>query len=202
LVIDAAQSIKHEQHYKNADIICFSGHKMYGPMGGGVLAADRKLLKESEPLLYGGSMIHRVTPQETTWAEAPAKFEAGTPNVAAAVGLAAAVEYYKKLQSFAVKREKELGLAAYDILAKHATVHSKRGSTILSFSIPGVHSHDVAQVLDGYGVCVRAGQHCCEPLHDALGVKETVRVSLGLYNNEQDLQRLDEALGQVKKVFK
>lgn len=201
LVVDAAQSIKHEQNYKNADLIAFSAHKMYGPMGIGVLAGNRKLFKDAQPLLYGGSMIHRVTAQETTWADAPAKFEAGTPNVAAAVGLAAAIEYYKKHQSYAIKHEKELALKAYEIISKYATVHSKKGSPILSFSMKNVHSHDVAQVLDSYNVCVRAGQHCCEPLHDSLQVKETVRVSLAFYNDEKDLEKLNEGLAQVKKVF-
>jgi cysteine desulfurase / selenocysteine lyase len=203
LVIDAAQSIRHDVSYKNADFVAFSGHKVYGPMGVGVLYGKKEHLEHAEPLLYGGSMIHEVDEQRSTWAETPARFEAGTPNVAGAVGLATAIDFYMPLRKDAEKTEMELTEKAAAIISKYGTVYGpkKRSAPIIAFNIPTAHGHDVAQILDGFGVCVRAGQHCCEPLHDQLAVPATVRVSLSFYNTDEDLAKLEEGLKQVRKVF-
>jgi cysteine desulfurase / selenocysteine lyase len=203
LVIDAAQSIRHTFAYPNADFVAFSGHKVYGPMGTGVLWGKKALLQNADPLLYGGSMIYEVDEQQSTWAELPARFEAGTPNVAGAVGLAAALQYCNEHRSEAEKIEKELTEKAVAIIKKYGTLYGpvRRTAPVISFNLPNVHGHDVSQILDGFGVCVRAGQHCCEPLHDQLMVPATVRVSLALYNTEADLQKLEEGLQQVRKVF-
>jgi cysteine desulfurase / selenocysteine lyase len=203
LVIDAAQSIRHRADYKNADFVAFSGHKIYGPMGIGVLYGDKKILKEGKPLTYGGSMIHRVEEQNTQFAAAPARYEGGTPNVAGAVGLAAALTYYAPLRKDAEKVENALADQAAKIITKYAKLYGpeKRTAPIVAFNVPSAHGHDVAQILDSFGVCVRAGQHCCEPLHDQLMIPATVRVSLSFYNTEEDLKKLEEGLNNVRKVF-
>lgn len=148
-------------------------------------------------------MIQNVTVAQSTWAGLPQRFEAGTPNVAGAVGLAAALEYYTTHRKEALKREQELTLAADAIIRRYARVigPAKRSAPIISFIVPGAHAHDVAQLLDSYGVCVRAGHHCCQPLHDALSVEASVRVSLALYNTNEDLIKLEQGLAQVRKVF-
>ena len=203
LVVDAAQSIVHQEiKLGNADFIAFSGHKAYGPMGIGCLVAKKKLIQNAEPLFYGGSMIQKVSLQTSTWAELPSRFEAGTPNVAGAAGLASALKYYDEHRKYAAKREAELTDKALAIISKYATVYGpKQRGPIISFTVKGVHAHDVAQVLDSFGVCVRAGHHCCEPLHDTLGIPASVRVSLAFYNNEEDLDKLEQGLKQVQKVF-
>jgi cysteine desulfurase/selenocysteine lyase len=203
LVVDAAQSIRHTTKYPAADFVAFSAHKLYGPMGVGILIGTRKLLAHGEPLVTGGAMIQRVTLDESTWTSAPARYEAGTPNVAGAVGLAAAIAFYEPFRSAAEKREQELTAKAAHIIRSHATLlgPAARHAPVLSFTMERVHAHDVAQILDSVGVCVRAGHHCCQPLHDALSVEASIRVSLAFYNTDEDLAKLDEGLRKVREVF-
>lgn len=207
LVIDAAQAIRHQYIFHNVDFIGFSGHKIYGPMGIGVLYGKKELLMKGEPLLTGGSMIQNVTLEHTTWAETPQRYEAGTPNVAGAVGLAAALIFTDKNSKAFEKTEAELTVKAITIIKKYAriigpTQENKERGPLISFVMEKVHAHDIAQILDQYGVCVRAGQHCCQPLHDSLGIEASVRVSIAGYNNETDIERLEEGLKKVREVFK
>jgi len=206
LFVDACQSAVHaDVELGHIDALAVSAHKLYGPMGIGALIMKQTLLENGEPLLFGGSMIQHVTVEQTTWAEPPARYEAGTPNVAGAVGFAAALQFLTQHKNAIMKREHELTTKAETIIAKYGTIIGQKKGTrtapIISFVMKDIHAHDVAQVLDAFSVCVRAGQHCAQPLHDALGVVATVRVSLGAYTTEADLAKLDEGLAHAKKVL-
>jgi cysteine desulfurase/selenocysteine lyase len=206
LLVDACQSAVHARiDLGHADALAVSAHKLYGPMGIGALVMKRTLLEDGEPLLVGGSMIRAVTVAESTWADPPTRYEAGTPNVAGAVGFAAALGFLGRHRDAIEGRERALTAKAEGIIARYATVIGQRPGTrtapIIAFVMPDVHAHDVAQVLDAFGVCVRAGQHCTQPLHDALGVPATVRVSIGAYTVERDLERLEEGLAHAQKVL-
>ncbi|SDL25028.1 cysteine desulfurase [Glycomyces sambucus] len=209
--LDASQSVPHipvNVAELGVDFIAFTGHKMLGPTGIGVLWAKADLLDAMPPFLTGGSMIKTVTMEQTTFAEAPAKFEAGTPPIAEAVGLAAAVDYLDSLGMENVRaHEKEL--AGY-MLERLETVDGLtvigprvpigRSATV-SFTLEGVHPHDVGQVLDAEAVAVRVGHHCAKPTCDRFGVNATTRASAYVYNTHEEIDRLVEALGRVRKVF-
>ncbi|MDN5790793.1 MAG: SufS family cysteine desulfurase [Micrococcales bacterium] len=211
VVVDACQSVPHlavDVRTLGADFIAFSGHKMYGPMGVGVLWGRSELLDVMPPFLTGGSMIELVTMERATWAPVPAKFEAGVPNAAQAVGLAAAIRW---IEGIGIDRihEHEASLVAHlmTALAKRPWVRVvgpqagvDRGGAV-AFLVEGVHAHDVGQVLDDAGVAVRVGHHCAWPLHRSLGVAATTRVSLGVYNTVADLDVLLEALDRVPVIF-
>jgi cysteine desulfurase/selenocysteine lyase len=206
LFVDACQSAAHARmELGHIDVLAVSAHKLYGPMGIGALVAKETLLEEGEPLLFGGSMIANVTVEDTTWAEPPARYEAGTPNVAGAVGFATALAFLQKNLPEASRREQELTLLAEETIKEFGTLIGQKAGTrtapIISFVVDGVHAHDVAQVLDAFGVCVRAGQHCAQPLHDALGVAASVRVSLGMYTTRADIEKLREGLAHATKVL-
>ncbi|MGO9488380.1 MAG: aminotransferase class V-fold PLP-dependent enzyme [Solirubrobacteraceae bacterium] len=191
-----------------ADFYAWTGHKALGPTGIGVLHGRPELLERMEPFLTGGDMIASVGLQETTWNELPFKFEAGTPMIAEAVGLAAAVDYLSGLGMERV-REHERALTAH-MLARLASVPglrvvgppeaSERGA-LASFTVEGMHPHDVAELLGREGVCVRAGHHCAQPLMRCLGVPATARASLGVYNDEADVEALIDALATGREVF-
>ncbi|WP_030161520.1 cysteine desulfurase [Glycomyces sp. NRRL B-16210] len=209
--LDASQSVPHlpvNVAELGVDFIAFTGHKMLGPTGIGVLWAKADLLDAMPPFLTGGSMIKTVTMERTTFADAPAKFEAGTPPIAEAVGLAAAVDYLDELGMENVRaHEKEL--AGY-MLERFETVDGLtvvgprvpigRGATV-SFTFADVHPHDVGQILDAEGIAVRVGHHCAKPTCDRFGVNATTRASAYVYNTREEIDRLVEALGQVRKVF-
>ncbi|MGI9613307.1 MAG: SufS family cysteine desulfurase [Acidimicrobiales bacterium] len=213
IAVDASQYVPHlptDVQAMGADFVVFTGHKMLGPMGIGVLWARTELLEEMPPFLGGGEMILNVTKTGFTTAAVPWKFEAGTPMVADVVGLGAAVDYLTELGMDNVRRH-EVELTAYamrtltEALGDTITIHgptepSERGG-VLSFIYGDVHPHDVAQVLDQVGVCVRAGHHCAKPLMSALGVNATSRASLYLYNDESDIDRLSAALTAAAKIF-
>ena len=206
LLVDACQSAAHTTvEIGHIDMIAVSAHKLYGPMGTGCLVAKRTLLENGTPLLFGGSMIEKVTTQESTWAPPPSRYEAGTPNVAGAVGFAAALRFIKTHYGEIEKREHSLTVQAEAIIAKYATLIGQRTGTrtapIISFVMKDIHAHDVAQVLDAFGVCVRAGQHCAQPLHDALGITASVRVSIGAYTTPADLEKLEQGLIHAQKVL-
>ncbi len=190
------------------DSYALTGHKMFGPTGIGALVADPALLERMEPFLTGGEMIRDVTLTGATWNDVPHRFEAGTPPIGEAAGLAAAVAFLEELGPENVRaHEVALGetfLAALEE-ADGIEVHgprdmAERGASI-SFSVDGVHPHDVGAVLDDRGVCVRVGHHCCKPLMRAMGVNATVRASLHVYNGEDDLEPLLDGLATARRMF-
>lgn len=208
-VCDGAQSVPHmpvDVQALDIDFLSFSGHKMCGPMGIGVLYGKKGLLEKMPPFLFGGEMIEYVTREEATWAELPHKFEAGTVNAAGAVGLASAIEYYEKLgfQNI-IEREKDLGRKAFEVLngiphlhllgADNADAHHG----IFTFVLEGAHPHDIAEILNADGVCIRAGHHCAQVLMKHMKTPSTARVSLAFYNTEEELDRLAESLSTVRR---
>jgi cysteine desulfurase/selenocysteine lyase len=191
-----------------ADFLCFSGHKMLGPTGIGVLAGKVELLEAMQPFLGGGEMIRNVTLEGTTFNEVPYKFEAGTPPIAEAVGLAAAIDYLTGIGLDAI-RQHEMDLLAEVIPALEAipgvTVHgpkdpAQRGAAV-SFAVEGLHPHDIGTIMDREGVAVRAGHHCAKPLVRSLGSAATTRASFYLYNTSDDVRALCDALHATKKFF-
>jgi cysteine desulfurase / selenocysteine lyase len=210
LLLDGAQSVPHRPvnvQDLGCDFLAFSGHKMLGPTGIGVLWGRRELLQAMPPFLAGGDMIRSVDLSSATWNDLPWKFEAGTPAIAEAIGLGRAVEYLEAISLAAVERH-ELALTAYTMerlshingLRLFGPPASERGG-VVSFAIEGIHPHDVASLLDREGVAVRAGHHCCQPLMNVLGVPATTRASLYFYNTTADVDRLVEAVEKAKRVF-
>lgn len=209
-LVDAAQSVPHfpvDVTSLDADFVAFSGHKMCGPSGIGVLYGRRMLLEEMPPFLGGGEMIKKVELRSFTVNDLPHKFEAGTPPIAEAVGLGAAVDYLTGLGMSAVAaHEQELIDYALDRLdevdgLKVYGPPAKDKGGVASFTLDGIHPHDVAQILDHYGIAVRAGHHCAQPLHDKFGIPATTRASFYLYNTLGDVDRLIDGLDKVKDVF-
>ena len=208
-LVDAAQSVGHmpvDFQALGCDFLAFSGHKMCGPTGIGVLVGRPAVLATMEPVEGGGDMIVHVDWHESTWNHLPYKFEAGTPPIAEAIGLGAAADYLTELgldwvrdHTQALTEQAVAALSAID----GVTVHGPRTDRLgpVAFSMAGVHPHDVATLLDGEGVAVRAGHHCAQPLHQRLGVAATARASFYFTNREQDIDRLVDALGVVQKVF-
>jgi cysteine desulfurase/selenocysteine lyase len=212
VVLDACQSVPHfavDVKKLDVDFIAFSGHKMLGPTGIGILWGRHSLLEEMSPFLFGGSMIDSVSMEDATWAELPRKFEAGVPNMAQAVGLSKAVEYINEIGISNIHdHETELTKALLDGLAHMQGVKVigpidmiDRGG-VVSFTIDGVHPHDVGQVLDQYGIAVRTGHHCAWPLMRKLNVVGTTRASFHLYNTISDVEKLLEGISQVQSYFK
>ena len=212
VVLDACQSAPHfaiDVKTLGIDFLAFSGHKALGPTGVGILWGRAQYLNEMEPFLTGGSMIESVTMTEAKWAPAPKKFEAGVPNMAQAIGLAAAVKYLTKLgMNNVAQHERELTAYALDKFAALQGVkvigpkdNVNRGS-VISFTMDGIHPHDVGQVLDQYGVAVRTGHHCAWPLMKKLGLVGTTRASFYIYNDEADVDALIASIGEAQKYFK
>jgi cysteine desulfurase/selenocysteine lyase len=208
VLVDGAQAVPHQSvdvKALDADFFAFSGHKMLGPFGIGVLYGKKKLLEEMPPFLTGGEMIEYVTRQDATYAELPHKFEAGTVNAAAAVGLGAAIDYLGQIGFDAIgKQEDKLCSLLYEEMKKdpHITLYgptdpAKRNG-IVTFNIEGCHPHDVSSVLDSEQVCIRAGHHCAQPLMQYLKVNSTVRASLYFYNTESEAERFLESLTKVR----
>lgn len=208
-VVDGAQSIPHKKidvRALDADFFAFSGHKLCGPMGIGVLYGKKELLDSMPPFLSGGEMIEYVTRDSATYAELPHKFEAGTVNAEGAVGLAAAIDYiegvgYDKIEAI----EKELSAYAIETLSKNKYVRilgSKdpaKHSGIINFILEGVHPHDVSTILDSKGIAVRAGHHCAQPLLQHLKINSTTRASLSFYNTKEEIDALSAALLEIRK---
>ncbi len=210
-LVDGAQAVPQmpvDVEALGADFYAWTGHKAVGPTGIGVLHGRRELLEAMDPFLTGGDMIASVSQLETTWNELPYKFEAGTPPIAEAVGLAAAVDYLDGLGMPRVREhERELTELMLARLAEVPGVHAvgpppgrERGA-LVSFTVDGMHPHDIAELLGREGVCVRAGHHCAQPLMRCLGVAATARASLGVYNDESDVEALAAALVKGQKVF-
>lgn len=211
VVLDACQSVPHmavDFHQLDVDFAAFSGHKMFGPSGIGVLYGKAELLRVMPPVITGGSMIAIVTMEEATYADPPQRFEAGVPMTSQAVGLAAAIDYLNALGMDTIARH-ETALVSY-ALEKLSQMEgitivgprdtTQRGSAV-SFVVKDIHSHDVSQVLDDHGVAVRVGHHCAWPLHKALGINSTVRASFAAYNSLADVDALVDGLHAAQKFF-
>ena len=212
VIVDASQSIPHmkiDVQDLDCDFLVFSGHKMLAPLGIGVLYGKKQLLNEMTPFLMGGDMIEYVYEQETTFAPLPNKFEAGTQNIEGVIGLSAAIEYIEnigydkiaKIENEVVSYARE-ELLKLDFLELYITPNIENHSAVISFNIKGVHPHDVASILDNYGVCVRSGNHCAQPLMRHLGIDSTCRASFYLYNTKEDVDKLVEALKKAYEMFK
>ncbi|MEK4509717.1 cysteine desulfurase [Paenibacillus sp. FSL K6-2524] len=209
IVVDGAQSTPHmkvNMQDLDCDFYTFSGHKMCAPTGIGVLYGKKHLLESMEPVEFGGEMINDVGLYESTWKELPYKFEGGTPIIAGAVGLGAAIDFLEAIGMDEIHRhETKLAMYAMDRLSEieGITLYGPRDREVglITFNLMDVHPHDVATVLDASGIAVRAGHHCCQPLMRWLQVNSTVRASLYLYNTEQDIDALAKALIQTKEYF-
>jgi cysteine desulfurase / selenocysteine lyase len=211
VVVDGAQAapkLQLDLTDLGADFYGFTGHKVYGPTGVGVLYGRGELLEAMEPFEGGGSMIRKVTKERITWASVPARFEAGTPPIGEAIGLAAAIEWLDAIGLDAAHaHEAEVGAYALERLADVPGVRifgPPAGDDrvgIVSFDIDGVHPHDVSEILDRHAIAVRAGHHCAQILMDRLGVAATTRASLAVYNTREEVDRLVEALHDVRRVF-
>ncbi len=211
VVVDAAQAAPKgmvDVAALDCDFLAFSGHKMYGPTGIGVLYGKAALLERMTPAFTGGGMIGKVDKERASWGEAPRRFEPGTPPIAEAVALGAALDYLEGVGPAALRR-REAGLTAFALEAlneaEDVTVFGPPAGAdrtgVISFNLRGVHPHDVAEVLDETGVAVRAGHHCCQVLMQRLEVPGVVRASLGLYNSREDVERLLAGLNRVRDVF-
>jgi len=210
VVIDGAQGVPHlpvDVQALGADFLAFSGHKLGGP-GIGALWGRREILEAMPPFLFGGDMIRSVRKHDATWNELPYKFEAGTPAIAEAVGLGAAVDFLTGLGMDAVHRhEQEIVAYALERLPEVPGLHilgpaAERRGGVVSFSLDGIHPHDIASVLDEQGVCIRAGLHCAEPLHARFGLPATARASFYVYNDCDDVDALVSGLQLVVKILR
>jgi len=209
LVVDGAQSTPHmkvDVRALDADFYAFSGHKMCGPTGIGVLYGKAKLLEKMEPVEFGGEMIDFVELYDATWKELPWKFEAGTPNIAGAVGLGAAIDFLEEIGLDQIeahgRRLAQYALERLSAIEGIAIYGPKEGrSSLVTFNLGDVHAHDIATVLDSEGIAIRAGHHCCQPLMKWLNVTATARASFYLYNTEEDIDRLAQALVKAKEFF-
>ena len=210
VLIDGAQAGGHipiDAQKLGADFYVLSGHKMYGPTGVGVLYGRKKLLEKMPPYQYGGHMIKSVEWQKSTWADLPHKFEAGTGSIADVIGLGAGIDYIDKIGIEAI-RNHELGIMNYGLkklknipgLKIHGPEKGRIG--VISFTLADVPAHDLASILDERGICIRAGHHCAMPLHRKLGVDATARVSLGVYNTKEDIDKLVEGIEHARKLFR
>ncbi|MFB6265519.1 MAG: aminotransferase class V-fold PLP-dependent enzyme [Candidatus Nanohaloarchaea archaeon] len=208
IVVDGAQSVPHmpvDVSSLDVDFLAFSGHKMLGPMGTGVLYGKKQLLAEMEPFLRGGDMISQVSRHESEWNDLPWKFEAGTPNVAGAVGLSAAIDYLEEIGVDNINRHtRDLGQEVYRRLNRLENVEvygPEERSGLVSFTVEGAHPHDLSTFLNERGIAIRGGHHCAQPLAEELGVTATARASFYLYNTEEEVERLINAVEEAQEVF-
>lgn len=210
VLVDGAQSVARKETdvaKTGCDFFAFSGHKMYGPTGIGVLYAKPERLEEMEPFMGGGGMIEQVREQESSWAAYPWKFEAGTPPIAEAVGLSAAIDFISRQGMETIRRHERLlvdygvkSLARTEGVVLYGPPLGKDRAGVISFNLEGLHPHDVAQFLDDEGVALRAGHHCAQLLMKRLGTEATLRLSFSLYNDLTDVDRLIAGLEKVKKI--
>ena len=191
----------------DADFFAFSGHKMLGPTGIGVLYGKEHLLEEMDPYLYGGEMIRSVTYEDSTWEDLPWKFEAGTPVIAQGIALHAAIDYLDDIGMQNVQaHEDHLAEYAYDRLSAFDDVEiygppgDERGG-LVAFNLEGVHAHDLSSILNDHGVAIRAGDHCTQPLHDKLGVPASTRASFYIYNTREEIDALVDAVDDARQLF-
>lgn len=210
-VVDGAQSVPHistNVKEMDADFLAFSGHKMLGPLGIGGLYISKKRIGEMRPFFFGGGMIDRVYDDHTEFTNSPQKYEAGTPNVAGAIGLAEAVKFLKKVKmNDILDHERQLLRYSYrkldgiNGLTLYGTNNFEKRVGVLSFNVEGVHPHDVATILDAHGVAIRSGHHCAQPFMRYLGIHYTARASFYFYNTTEDVDALVDAIKDVKERF-
>ena len=211
VIIDAAQAVQHlpvNVQDMNGDFLVFTGHKLYGPTGIGVLYGTEELLEQLPPFMTGGDMIANVSVEKTTWNDLPWKFEAGTPPIAEAIALGKAVEFVQEvgldniqhqeheLMEYALNRMKDIsGLTIYGSMNAHERVG------VISFNVTGVHSHDLATLLDHEGIAIRSGHHCAQPLLNSLRIKDCARISFAPYNTKEEIDMFIAALQKAERVF-
>lgn len=208
-IVDASQSVPHmpvDVKKLGCDFLVFTGHKMLGPMGIGILYGRKELLEEMPPFLFGGEMISEVHKYSSKWSSPPQKFEAGTPDVGAAIGLAEATNYLSSLGMENIySHEKELISYALKTVPKNIEIYGPKDSSkragILSFNAKGIHPHDLSTVLDSEGIAIRAGNHCAQPLHEKLGLAGSARASFYLYNTKEEIDALWKGVEKAKKLF-
>jgi len=211
IFVDGAQSVPNrpvDVAAIDADFLAFSGHKMAGPTGIGVLYGKEHILEEMEPYLYGGDMIKKVTFEDSKWNDLPWKFEAGTPNICQGIALAEACDYLDDIGMANVERhENELAQYALERLEAEGDVETygppageERGG-LVAFNVDGVHAHDLSSILNDSAVAIRAGDHCTQPLHDKLGVAASARASFYIYNTKEEVDKLVEAIDDARQLF-
>lgn len=211
-VVDAAQAMAHmgpDVKVLDCDFLVFSGHKMYGPTGIGVLYGKKERLETLEPFFYGGDMIREVTYEKSSWADIPERFEGGTPNIAGAIGLGAAVDFIQSIGILnIIQHEVPLQEKLFEELNKIEglkIIGPEFGEPrigVVSFTLEGIHPHDIAEILNRDNVCIRAGHHCAMPLMKKLNLFGTNRISIGVYNTEEDIEKCVAAIQKVKTIFK
>ena len=209
VLVDGCQSVPHEAvdvQSLDCDFYVFSGHKLYGPTGVGVLYGKKKYLENMPPYQTGGEMISSVTLEKTEFDEIPYKFEAGTPNIVGAIGLAKAIDYLEGIGMHSIhSHEQALFGKAKEALSDLGDLQfvgdAQQAGALISFNLKDVHAHDLASLLDREGIALRAGHHCSQPTMDRFNVNSTARISFGLYNNDHDIQRLIESIAKAKKIL-
>ena len=209
VIVDGCQGAPHikvDMQELGCDFYAISCHKMYGPTGVGILYAKKKWLDILPPYQGGGGMIEEVKKDNITFPGSPTKYEAGTLQTAEVVGFSESIKFLNKIGIENIeKHESELTKYGEEILRKNNSVkligNPKNKGSVLSFTLDGVHAHDIATILDEDGVAIRAGHHCCQILHDKLGLSATARASLGVYNTKEDIDKLNEAINKCKKIF-
>ncbi len=211
VIVDSAQSAAHlpiEVKKMDCDFLVCSGHKLYGPTGVGIVYGKAEALEKLDPAAFGGDMIDTVTYEKTTWAEIPRRFEAGTPNIAGVIGFGTALSFVTNVGiDTIVEHERKLTRQLLNVVKKHGTIvgteNVEKRIGVVSFSIDGIHPHDIAGFLNERDIAIRAGHHCTMPLVNQLGLPEgTARVSVGIYTSEEDIGRLDNALAGLVAAFK
>ncbi len=210
VLVDAAQSVHHIEHdvrALDADFYAFSSHKMYGPTGIGVLYGKESWLEKLPPYQSGGEMIDSVSLEHTTYNQLPFKFEAGTPHIEGPIGLSTAIDYLKEFDSLQLRAYEE-DLLDYGVERLTSipglTLYGnpKKRSSILPFNIQGIQHYDLGSLLDAFGIAVRTGQHCTQPIMDRLGIPGNVRASLALYNSKADIDALIDGIMRARKILR
>ena len=209
IMIDGAQAIQHMRvnvKEMNADFYCFSGHKMYGPTGIGILYGKQEILENMQPYQGGGDMIKSVTFEKTIYNDVPNKFEAGTPNIAGAIGLGKAIDFIENVTIEKIElQEMELLNYATKKISSIDNVkiigNSSKKASVISFVIDNIHPHDIGTIMDKLGIAIRAGHHCTQPIMDFYGIPATARASFAIYNTKEDIDKLVEAIEKTKDVF-
>ena len=208
-VIDGAQAVPHMKvdiKDLGCDFYAFSGHKMLGPTGVGVLVGRKNILEEMDPFMGGGEMINTVKMDESTWNEVPWKFEAGTPNIAQVIGLGASIDYIENIGIDMIhQHEQELLHYGLEILSQNENItlygKAKTRGGVIPFNVKNIHPHDLAKFLDTDGICIRAGHHCAQPVMNKLGISATARASFYVYNTKEDIESLAESIKKTVGIF-
>ena len=209
-VIDGAQAVPHMKvdiENLGCDFYAFSGHKMLGPTGVGVLIGRKTILEKMDPFMGGGEMINTVTMEKSTWNDVPWKFEAGTPNIAQVIGLGAAIDYIEKIGIENIhQHEQALLKHGLDIFSQDENIvlygNPETRGAVIPFNVKNVHPHDLAKFLDTDGICIRAGHHCTQPIMNRLGINATARASFYIYNTKNDIEKLGDSIKKTADIFK